>query len=310
MYVVSQGTKGRCLNIPASSHQAISSCPAEEFRAESAAMFPTINETRFNGIVPSTGNSSLIYYSNVGYTLPANGHRSLSEEEQHLYNHHIIENFVESVREMNDVVLIPSKLKDLDLSTTGMSNGNFVTLNDDLYSYYQMINVVKNDLFEPHKDFEMKKHFLMPKRKMSRQHRREQEQQQQQQQTSSLGHHRNLSSSSLSNMSNGYSNGVSGHTSATNQQQQAELNGDSMETMSNGSSGSSDSGTIVGPTTTATTATAAAVPLSSEQLIGQSAKQMTVQFIHHLHSLYTILEHFTSAADFITERYTREVETL
>lgn len=258
-------------------------------------MFPTINETRFNGI---TTSNSLIYN---GFSHgPSTGHRKLSEEEQHLYNHHIIENFVESVREMNDVVLIPSKLKDLDPTTsTGMSN-NYVALNDDLYSYYQMINVVKNDLFEPHNDFEAKKHFLMPKRKISRQHRREQDQHNHQQHNGN-GHTRNLSSSSLSSLATNGVNGQSTPGPVNNGYQHQDSTSDSLETLSS----SSDTGTVA-PTATASPL----LPLSSEQLIGQSAKQLTVQFIHHLHSLYTILEHFTNAADFITERYMLEVETV
>src|SRR5699024_9060962 len=120
-------------------------------------MFPTISETRFTG---AGGSLSLHYQSNpaagnatAGPAFPPSmiaGRRPLllSEEEQHLYNHHIIENFVESVREMNDVVLIPSKLKDLDPSVPAPGAGmKYVTLNDDLFSYFQMINVVKNDLF-------------------------------------------------------------------------------------------------------------------------------------------------------------------
>lgn len=236
-------------------------------------MFPAISETRFN----AGPNASSFHYSN--FPLSVNGHRSLSEEEQHLYNHHIIENFVESVREMNDVVLIPSKLKDLD--STGTANNKYVALNDDLYSYYQMINVVKNDLFEPHND-ESKKSLLfnVPKRKISR---REQKN----------GHTRNVSASNLAALlGNTLQNG-----SHTNGQSSPEM------PQTNGTGESTPTGLPTVPSTPTL------VPLSSDQLIGQNSKQLTVQFIHHLHSLYTILDHFTNAADFITERYQTEVES-
>lgn len=247
-------------------------------------MFPTISETRFN----ATSNGGPFHYSNFHLS----SHRSLSEEEQHLYNHHIIENFVESVREMNDVVLIPSKLKDLDPSQplTGVPDNKYVVLNDDLYSYYQMINVVKNDLFEPHNSHESKSsmYFSMPKRKISRR-----------EQKSNGGHSRNVSASNL--------NALLGNNSFANGGSAAQSNGQSSQDNSTGTGTTTPNGETSsngGPHSPT-----ALVPLTSDQLIGQNAKQLTVQFIHHLHSLYTILEHFTSAADFITERYQTEVES-
>lgn len=257
----------------------------------SRSMFPTISESRFNG---SSNGSSVFTFNNFNLT----GHRSLSEEEQHLYNHHIIENFVESVREMNDVVLIPSKLKDLDSTQTAVttvSPSKYVVLNDDLYSYYQMINVVKNDLFEPHNnESRSSMYFTVPKRKISR---REQK---------SNGHSRNVSSSNLNALlSNGNMNGNSNGTQA-NGHSNDNSNG-TVVSMANGDNSSTCSSN--GTTTNGPQSPTALLPLTSDQLVGQNSKQLTVQFIHHLHSLYTILEHFTSAADFITERYQTEVES-
>lgn len=255
-------------------------------------MFPAINETQFNGsLLNPNGNGASLFSGLASVLSSSNGHRSLSQEEQHLYNHHIIENFVESVREMNDVVLIPSKLRDLD-PTPPVGLTKYVAINDDLYSYYQMINVVKNDLFEPHNDDSKKLFVPVRSRKISRQHRREQ--QEQQQTTASLN--RNLSSSSLSSFANGYSNpstamlanGISNGNTDTNNSSEIDKASVDVESLQ--------------------AEVAALSPLTSDQLVGQSSKQLTVQFIHHLRSLYTILEHFTSAADFITERYTREVE--
>lgn len=255
----------------------------------SRTMFPTISESRFNG---SSNGSSAFNFNNFHLT----GHRSLSEEEQHLYNHHIIENFVESVREMNDVVLIPSKLKDLDSSQTAVttvSPSKYVVLNDDLYSYYQMINVVKNDLFEPHNnESRSSMYFTVPKRKISR---REQK---------SNGHSRNVSASNLNALLSNGGNSLNGTSNAT--QANGHSNGDSNGTVVSIANGDSASN---GTTSNGPQSPTALLPLTSDQLIGQNSKQLTVQFIHHLHSLYTILEHFTSAADFITERYQTEVES-
>ena len=250
-------------------------------------MFPAISENHFS--VNSNGGNSSFHYKNFPLTINGGGHRSLSEEEQHLYNHHIIENFVESVREMNDVVLIPSKLKDLDQAQpqAGISDSKYVVLNDDLYSYYQMINVVKNDLFEPHND-ESKKSMLFsnPKRKISR---REQ---------TKNGHSRNVSSSSLTTLL-GNTNGTSnGHRISQDNGYGFSVNGVTQE----------QTNEAVTSNGTDVQSSSSLVPLTSDQLIGQNSKQLTVQFVHHLHSLYTILDHFTNAADFITERYQKEVE--
>lgn len=268
-------------------------------------MFPPISETRLNG--QTLGSSSILFTS---LSLANKPRHSLTEEEQHLYNHHIIENFVESVREMNDVVLIPSKLKDLDSSPPpGMPLKKLVILNDDLHTYYEMINIVKNDLFEPH-NAEAKNNYFLPgaaavarSRKISRQHRREA-----QEAAGLAGHQRNQSTSSLSSYVNGLSsNGTpaaNGNGSTTPPSEEVLNNGN------NNNNGTTTTNGMLTPPEDVGLNGQALVPLTSEQLIGQSSKQLTVQFVHHLRSLYTILEHFTGAADFITERYTLEVDAV
>jgi len=86
--------------------------------------------------------------------------QKFTAEDQQIYNNHIIENFVESVNEMNGTVLIPSRLQDIDVPNN--------TLNDDLYQYYRMINAVKKDLFEPTLREEANSNIFTPKRKISR----------------------------------------------------------------------------------------------------------------------------------------------
>lgn len=263
-------------------------------------MFPPIAETRLNG--QTLGSSSILFTS---LSLANKPRHSLTEEEQHLYNHHIIENFVESVREMNDVVLIPSKLKDLDSSPPpGMPLKKIVILNDDLHTYYEMINIVKNDLFEPH-NAEVKNNYFLPgaaavarSRKISRQHRREA-----QEAAGLAGHQRNQSTSSLSSYVNGL---TTGSLNVTNGNTNGIITPPSEEVIN----GNGTTNGLLTPPEDVGLNGQALVPLTSEQLIGQSSKQLTVQFVHHLRSLYTILEHFTSAADFITERYTREIDAV
>lgn len=308
-------------------------------------MFPLINENTTNGIVSNSSNltgkmSSFSKFNNNNnsYSYHSNG-TNLSEEEQQFYNHHIIENFIESVREMNNVVLIPSKLKDLDPTipssnattantmptflngiqiNSNNSNASKFSLNDDLYSYYKMINIVKNDLFESQADLDQnKKIFLMPKRKLSRQFRH----QNSVNSTSNGLNTRSVSTSSLySLMMNGCNQTNERHSPSLDlNQPMASENGisndDSMIIADdNTNNNNTDHDTTIMSKTASiqscngNVASTNFAPLSSEQLIGQNAKQLTIQFIHHLHSLYTILEHFTQAADFITERYTNEFE--
>lgn len=287
-------------------------------------MLPLINDNRFSQSTSMTNANNIMAFGKSlhsdinGTTTPPT---NLSQQEQQFLSHKVIENFVESVREMNDVVLIPSKLKDLDPSVPlnssklfGLNSGTkSITLNDSLYSYYQMINVVKNDLFEP--DFDAKKMtFLLPKRKTSRQHRRESQQHQTHPQLQQplngnngngggLSNSRSVSSSSLSSLWNNNGNGfypnngnISPVSSTVSDSSSGILMNDINATSGDGNQLENGSTISLIP------------PLSSEQLIGQSAKQLTVKFIHHLHSLYTILEHFTHAADYITERYNDEVE--
>jgi len=185
--------------------------------------------------------------------------QKFTQEDQHLYNHHIIENFVESVREMNGAVLVPSKLRDLEPNAN--NSVNHLTLNDDLYQYYQMINTVKNDLFEPHHHEEVKNSIFTPKRKFSRQQRRED--------TITLMPVRKVSQGSISSVSS-----------------YADLSSLSQESENNGNA------------------------INSLEMNQPNSAQLTSQFVHHLHSLYGILEHFTLAADLITERYIEEVETV
>jgi len=215
-----------------------------------------------------------------------------TKEDQEVYNHHIIENFIESVKEMNNAVLIPSKLKDLDTDRDKIQ----LQLDDDLYEYYSMINTVKRDLFEPHIQEDVNNSVFTPKRKISRAliQRKEENKPPKERKVSPPGavnghqnHNNNhipvlplLDNKSLMNGHNGHQNG-SGKLSP----------------VSSRVSSCSDLGSI-GQESDQT----------ADSLKGQNSAQLTDQFIHHLHSMYHILEHFTKAADYITEQYIEQVE--
>ncbi|KAH9507106.1 hypothetical protein DERF_011808 [Dermatophagoides farinae] len=252
---------------------------------------------------------------------------SIQQHQQHQQfhtNNHIIENFIESVREMNDVVLIPSKLMDLEPKpSSSISNNNSTILNDDLYSYYQMINIIKNDLFDTshrQQQYPMMNDsnnlFKVPKRKISRHQQHQQQQQQQQQQNHNCNnnhghgierscHSRSVSSTNLASMYHGNGNGINNETRINYQTQLSQTSSNNGHS-SPVSASSSDNGIEMNDNT----ATMMMMMNSTTTTMNEchNARQLTIQFIHHLHSLYSILEHFTQAADIITERYTQEFE--
>ncbi|KAI2798311.1 hypothetical protein BLOT_014971 [Blomia tropicalis] len=71
--------------------------------------------------------------------------RKSSLKEPLNYTNRAITTFVESVTKMNESVLIPSKLRDVEVRD--MDATSLMPVNSDLYSFYQMLNSVKQDLF-------------------------------------------------------------------------------------------------------------------------------------------------------------------
>ena len=197
--------------------------------------------------------------------------QKFTAEDQQIYNNHIIENFVESVNEMNGTVLIPSKLKDLDVSQNA--------LNDDLFQYFRMINAVKRDLFEPNLREEEKANIFTPKRKISRALIQRKESSEL---VSSVPFKERKISSvvnmpALAMLERKSSSGSTSPLSSCSDL--ASLNGTDIENS------------------------------SIEEIRPKSSAQLTDQFAHHLRSMYTILDHFTKAAVFITEQYSQQVES-
>jgi len=198
--------------------------------------------------------------------------QKFTKEDQQIYNNHIIENFIESVKEMNGAVLIPSKLRDLENPDSHLGN-------DDLFNYYNMINTVKRDLFEPHIQEDVNNSVFTPKRKISRAliQRKEENTPFRERKVSPVGA---LAVLPL----------IDNHRAATNGK---------LSNSSSRVSSCSDLGSIGHDSDHNTT----------PDLKRQNSSQLTDQFIHHLHSMYNILEHFTKAADYITEQYIEQVES-
>lgn len=61
------------------------------------------------------------------------------------YTNRAIVTFVDAVSKMNEAVLVPSRLRDIEVRE--IDANDLMTNNSDLYSYYQMLNTAKQDLF-------------------------------------------------------------------------------------------------------------------------------------------------------------------
>ena len=198
--------------------------------------------------------------------------QKFTEEDQQIYNNHIIENFIEKVNEMNGVVLIPSKLKDLENPQN--------PLNEDLYQCFRMINTVKRDLFEPSLQENSNSGCFTPKRKISKaliQRKEEKEaavplKERKISSVTNIPYFERKSSQGSPESSPSRVSSCSDLTSMDGQQTDIVING------------------VVNDVTC------------------KNSVQLTDMFIHHLHCMYNILEHFAKAADYITEQYLELVE--
>lgn len=196
--------------------------------------------------------------------------QKFTEEDQQVYNNHIIENFIESVNEMNGTVLIPSKLRDLDVTQNELND-------DDLHQYFRMINTVKRDLFEP--SLNEDSNAFKPKRKISKtlvQRKEDLE-------ASVPFRERKISSvfntpSALIPLERKSSNGSPSSSRVSSCSDLASMNGHDSEN-------------------------------SVADLKLKSSAQLTDQFTHHLRQMYQILDHFTKAAVYITEQYLEQIES-
>lgn len=76
--------------------------------------------------------------------------KSMADQHQTSYSNRVINHFVECIDQMNQVVLIPSKLIDIEVPNDGLSSENsgcLIPPRTDLFQYYQMLNSVRNDIY-------------------------------------------------------------------------------------------------------------------------------------------------------------------
>jgi len=177
--------------------------------------------------------------------------RRSSTKEPLSYTNRAIDRFTEAINSMNSAVLLPSKLKDIEVSE---SEANEMLEFDiapktDLYQYYTMLNNVKDDLF------------------------------------SGLAIGEDLITNGNSPNNNNNYNNYNGNNGRWDRQQ-------SDEAFNSLTSLSSLSVSLDGE------------PVSFED----RANQLKSVFMQHLQSLYSILHHFSRAAEYIIKRYQQEID--
>lgn len=235
--------------------------------------------------------------------------------------------FMESVAKMNEAVLVPSKLRDIEVRDCDVTS--LMAPNSDLYSFYQMLNTVKQDLYsntkyqsafgiDPRSSTNSGQNSgrVTPTGGMSRR-------------SSSINMYGSSPSTPvLSPTGNGSSRSLM-PPNTLSFERKLSFNGDlsspvspdqltsSTHSNGNGSSGnllspSSPLPLLLGPRTESLNSLLAGMgvdesePTSSEERVAQ----ITSCFMHHLSALYTILGHFTRSAVYITRRYQEETEDL
>lgn len=83
--------------------------------------------------------------SAIGTQVTSNVSGSTGNGSTYNYTNRAIISFVDAIDRMNEEVLVPSRLRDLEVRETDVTE--MLPVNADLYSYYQLLNTVKTDLF-------------------------------------------------------------------------------------------------------------------------------------------------------------------
>lgn len=269
--------------------------------------------------------------------------RKSSAKEPLSYTNRAITSFMESVVKMNEAVLVPSKLRDIEVRECDATN--MMPVNSDLYSFFQMLNTVRQDLFSNSKYHSA---FLVangnpsgnnsgqnsgrvtPTGSLSRRAST----------NGMYGQGGSPASTPTSPMSNGNGRTLMPPNTLSFERKlssscslSSDLSPDLMSnsTHSNGN-GITNGNSLLSPNSilspgsispvplglgsrsTSLSSLLAAVSLDSDQSevcsSEERVQQITSCFAHHLSALYTILGHFSRSANYITRRYQEETEGL
>lgn len=251
--------------------------------------------------------------------------RKSTSKEPLNYTNRALMSFVEAVEKMNEAVLVPSKLRDIEVRECDVSS--LMPINSDLYSFFQMLNNARQDLFSSSNY----QNTFMPAASAN---------------NSGQNSGRVTPTTSLSRRAsaicmygNSPSNGngtnsiIAGATTNSTartlmppnffyerKMSSNSLSGEISPDILNGTN-STIANSVLTPTsisplsfvsrTASLNSLLAAVggddgtePTSSEERV----QQITTCFMHHLTALYTILGHFTRSANYITKRYKEETD--
>lgn len=250
-----------------------------------------------------------------------------------------ITTFMEAVSKMNEAVLVPSKLRDIEVPEIDATS--LMAVNSDLYSFYQMLNTVRHELFSNNKyqnafgifstsgqNSGQNSGRVTPTGGLSRR-------------ASAINMYGTAGGSPLNSPtsptgSNGrtlappttlsFERKLSNSSSFSGDLLTPELNLTGLVVGSNGNGSSSNGNGFLSPSspvppmslgsrTASLSSLLAAIGLDDgPDPAGSNCEdrvaQITSCFMHHLTALYTILGHFTRAANYITRRYKEETEDL
>lgn len=258
--------------------------------------------------------------------------RTSTYKEPHNYTNRAIISFVDAVTKMNEEVLVPSRLKDIEVRENDATE--LMPINSDLYSFFQMLNTVKKDLFSSslyYKTFQPTPSATNSGHNSGRVTP-----------TKSLSRRASYSNSATSELNitngngNGNGNGVTNNygrsysgspllnlpynpmerklSSPSNSYGNNENNSpNAQDLLSPASLLPSLSLSYVGRATSLSSLIAAAgyCDLDAAELTAENrVQQITGCFMYHLSALYTIMGHFTKTANYITKRYQEQMDNL
>lgn len=191
--------------------------------------------------------------------------QSNKKDDSTSYTNRVINNFIDSVNQMNQIVLIPSKLRDIEVDPTNFNTKSCVPPRTDLYYYYNLLNSIKNNIttgtFTGFNSFNENNNVIV-----------NHDEPQQQRKTLIR---QNSEESNLSSMTSYNGSGSSSPSQSSPSTPCSSVNFDSGDWTSN----------------------------------EDRTSQLTSALMQHLHSLYSILSYFTNAAEYIGQKYQREVES-
>lgn len=189
-----------------------------------------------------------------------------------------MDKFIKSVNNMNSTVLVPSKLRDMDVAT-GKNSDSYMTIppclrNADLYTFYSMLNEVKHELLGDPSNMSTLNCITSP---------------------STTNDHLSRESKSTPSAFNGAYNKDIMNRACKHTRQPSD---DSL-----GSLGSIISSDLE------TDSETDSLLADRDSTSGEHTAHLAAVFKHHLQSLHTILHQFADAADYLSVRYQQEIDS-